>query len=392
MEDPGPVGAAGRLRILFVSNLFPPDIGGPATHISRLAAELHGSGHEVRAVVCAEDARARGGEPYPVRRVSRRLPVPTRFALVFAWSWWWALRSDLVYINGLELPGVLAGLLSGRPRVLKVVGDFAWEYALRHGWTDDGIDDFQRRSYPAKAEAVRLIQRLYCALSSKVVVPSRYLGRLVEGWGVPPAKTRVIANALTGEPKVRLDREEIRRRLAVQGPMVLTVARLYSWKKVDDLIRLSPRFAMDATLVVVGDGPERGRLEALARGTGARCVFAGAVPQEDVYSYLAASDAFVLNTRYEGMSHVILEARWAGAPIVTTSVGGNLEILEHGRNALLVEYGDHEALVAAVNSLLEDRALATRLSAAARHGLEHYRWERQVGETLDLCLQTARRG
>ena len=377
------------MRVLFVSNLFPPDIGGPATHISRLAAELHERGHAVRAVVCTDGDTDPGSEPYPVKRVSRRLPVPLRFAHVFVWVWLWALRSDIVYVNGLELPAVFGGAAAFKPRILKVVGDFAWEYATRQLWTSDTIDEFQTRRYAIKVELVRFAQMLYCKFATRVVVPSLYLKGLVGGWGVPPRKVVVINNALTGRPQIRIDADDLRRSVGVDGPMVLTVARLYSWKKIDDLIRMSLSFGPDATLVIAGDGPERGFLESLARTEGARAKFIGAVPQADVYSYLAAADVFVLNTSYEGMSHVLLEARWAGAKIVTTTVGGNLEILEDRINALLVDYGDHAAMIEAVRALLSDRSLGCRLSDAARQGLAQYRWDRLVEETVSLCKATA---
>ena len=377
------------MRVLFVSNLFPPDIGGPATHISRLAAELHDRGHTVRAVVCADGDTGPGPEPYPVKRISRRLPVPLRFARVFIWVWLWALRSDIVYINGLELPAVFGGAAAFKPRVLKVVGDFAWEYATRQLWTSDTIDEFQTRRYAVKVELVRLAQVLYCKFATRVVVPSLYLKGLVGGWGVPPRKVVVINNALTGRPEIRIGADELRRQVGVDGPMVLTMARLYSWKKIDDLIRMSLSFGPDATLVIAGDGPERGFLESLAKTEGARVKFVGAVPQADVYSYLAAADIFVLNTSYEGMSHVLLEARWAGARIVTTTVGGNLEILQDRVNALLVDYGDRKAMIEAVRALLSDRSLGCRLSDTARQGLAQYRWDRLVEETLLLCKATA---
>ena len=377
------------MRVLFVSNLFPPDIGGPATHISRLAAELHERGYAVRAVVCTDGDTSPGPEPYPVKRVSRRLPVPLRFAHVFVWVWLWALRSDIVYVNGLELPAVFGGAVAFKPRILKVVGDFAWEYATRQLWTSDTIDEFQTRRYAIKVELVRFAQMLYCKFATRVVVPSLYLKGLVGGWGIPPRKVVVINNALTSKPQIRIDAGDLRRSVGVDGPMVLTVARLYSWKKIDDLIRMSLSFGPDATLVIAGDGPERGFLETLARTEGARAKFIGAVPQADVYSYLAAADAFVLNTSYEGMSHVLLEARWAGAKIVTTAVGGNLEILEDRINALLVDYGDHEAMIEAVRALLTDRSLGCRLSDAARRGLAQYRWDRLVEETVSLCKGTA---
>lgn len=378
------------MRILLISNLFPPDIGGPATHISRLASELYARGHRVRVIVCADNPRISSSEPYSVHRISRRLPVPFRFTIVFFWTWLSALFSDVVYINGLELPATAGARLAFRSPVLKIVGDFSWEYAIRHGWTDDGIDDYQSANYPKKVELVRLVQKLYCRLAGRIIVPSNYLQSLVAGWGIPESNITVINNSLVEEVHSNQNISDVRLKLGISGPLVLTVARLYPWKQVDDLIRMTPHLSDEAVLVIVGDGPERGLLETLALDLDAQVVFVGAVAQQDVYSYLAAADVFVLNTRYEGMSHVLLEARRAGAPIVTTNVGGNVEILDTGRNGLLVPYGDRSAMIAAINQILEDRDLADRLGNNARDGMDRYSWDRQVTETLQqLCASAS---
>ncbi|SVE16928.1 uncharacterized protein METZ01_LOCUS469782, partial [marine metagenome] len=160
------------MRILLISNLFPPDIGGPATHISRLAGELYARGHRVRVIVCADNPQISSNEPYSVHRISRRLPVPLRFTIVFIWTWLTALFSDVVYINGLELPATAGARFAFRPTVLKIVGDFSWEYAIRHNWTDDGIDAYQSANYPKKIELVRVAQNLYCRLAGRIIVPS----------------------------------------------------------------------------------------------------------------------------------------------------------------------------------------------------------------------------
>lgn len=371
------------MRILFVSNLFPPDIGGPATHISRTAQEMHANGHEVRAVVCCV-ANSATEDQYPVKRISRHLPVVLRFTLVFFWVFVWSLRADVVYINGLELPATFASRISRTRSLLKVVGDFSWEYAIRHEWTDDSIDDFQNRRYPAKVELVRWVQRAYCRMADELVTPSKYVRELVEGWGVPNHRVHVVNNSLTRSPKLVLPIDTLREELSGDGPIVITVARLYSWKKIDELIRIANQFSRGATLVIVGDGPERKYLECLAEKCANRVVFTGAIDQSEVVSYLAAADVFVLNTRYEGMSHVLLEARWAKTPIVTTSIRGNLEILQHEYNALLVPFGCNKELCRAVNSILENPNRGSALANRAKDGMEHYSWKRQVRETAEL--------
>ncbi len=374
------------MRITLVSNIFPPAVGGPATHIYHLAMTLHDRGHRVRAVVCTDDPEGAVRPPFPLVRVSWAVPVPLRYALVLWHTWRAARRSDVVYINGIELPSSLGARLAGRPRVLKVVGDWAWESALRRGLTDLGVEDFQHARHGLRVRALRWMERLYCRLANLIVVPSAYVGELVRGWGVPPERIRIIHNALPQEPRTDLTRAAARAELGLHGPIVCNVSRLYAWKRVDELIRMVSGFDAGATLLIVGDGPERPRLERVASETGVcnRVRFVGAVPHERVAAYLRAADVAVLNTDYEGLSHTLVEARWVGVPIVTTDIGGNREILTHDRNALLVPPGDPDAFTAAVNRVLGDRELAARLVAAAKQGVEHFRWDRLIDETLEM--------
>ena len=254
------------------------------------------------------------------------------------------------------------------------------------GLTDVGLEEFQCGPRGLRFSFFRAIQRFYCRLACVVVVPSGYVGEIVRGWGVPAGKIRVIRNALTHQPLSEVSRAQAQSALGLSGPVVCSVARLYPWKRVDDLIRMAPAFHQNAVLVIVGDGPEQPRLKRLARAIGVadRTVFAGRVPLDRVALYLRAADVFALNTQYEGLSHTLIEARHIETPIVTTDVGGNREVLQHARNALLAPYGDRDAFIAAVNRVLDDPDLARRLAAAGGRDLEEFRWERLVRETLDL--------
>ncbi len=374
------------MRLTLVSNIFPPAVGGPATHVYHLAEALHQRGHAVRVVAGTDDPEGVVKVPYPLVRVSWSMPVPLRYLRVMWHTWRAALRSDVVYINGIELPASIGALLAGRPRVLKVVGDWAWESAIRRELTTLGIEPFQNAAHGVKTRMFRAIQRFYCRLASVVVVPSAYVGSLVAGWGVDAGKTQVIQNALTSTPRPDEEPEAVRQSLGLRGPVVCNVSRLYPWKHVDALVRMVPRFENAAALLVVGGGPELPRLERLAQEVGVadRVVFTGDVPHDRVATYLRASQVCVLNTQYEGLSHTLVEARHVGTPIVTTDIGGNREILRHGHSALLVPFGDDDAFVQAVNRVLNDPAYGARLAGAAKTGLEHFRWDRLVDQTLDV--------
>ena len=309
--------------------------------------------------------------------------------------------ADALYVQGLagpEMVAVLAGTLLRRPVALKIVGDNAWEYAIRTGLTHDGIDEFQRMSYPPKLRAVRALVHGYARLVTCLIVPSEYLKGIVRGWGVPKARVRVIRNALTTTVATPEEKEEARRwaceTLHVAEPLVVTSARLYPWKNLDFLIRLVPDFPAHARLVIVGGGPEHQRLEQeIARlGLQERVHITGNVSHADVQRYLRAADVFVLNTRYEGLSHVMLEAMAAGTPVVASRVGGNPEVIDDGRNGLLVPLDDGPAIVGAIGHLLDNPDEATCLVDAARRDVVGFSWQELVNTTERTLVETANRG
>jgi glycosyltransferase involved in cell wall biosynthesis len=311
--------------------------------------------------------------------------------IVLLWVLWYARRADVVYVNGLELPGVLGSRLMRKPSALKVVGDFAWEYAVRHGWTDDGIDHFQSARYGRKVELVRKVEHWYALHVDRVITPSLYLKGIVSGWGVPPERISVVYNALTSRFDGKMTREEARRQIGLNGTLVLTVARLYKWKNIDELIRLVPDLPPESKLVIVGDGPEEAFLKGLAGelGVADRVVFVGRVAQSRVALYLRAADVFVLNTRYEGLSHTILECMDVGIPVVATAVGGNMELIEDGVNGFLVPVDDRKQIVSAVRKLLYDERVRDSFVERSKEKVKDSSWDRLVDTVVATLEQVA---
>lgn len=149
---------------------------------------------------------------------------------------------------------------------------------------------------------------------------------------------------------------------AAAGKRVGSVGRLVREKNYPLLIRAVAGIP-GAELVLVGDGPLRGEL------TGAQLLGARA----DIPELLGGFDVFAMSSSTEGMSIALLEAMAAGCPIVVTAVGGNTQLIEHGVTGLVVPPDDEPALRTAIARLLDDRALAGRLGAAARaKAREHY--------------------
>lgn len=166
------------------------------------------------------------------------------------------------------------------------------------------------------------------------------------------------------------DREEWRRRHGLKGLRVLlVVSRLVAWKRVDRGIRCLADLKRggshdDVVLLVVGDGPERPKLERLAEELGVRksVRFAGALPHADVASYFASADVFLALYDVSNLSNPLLEAIHFGVPVVTIHDGSTDGLLDHDVHAVIVpRQGMEEALATAVSRLLDDEPERERL-------------------------------
>jgi glycosyltransferase involved in cell wall biosynthesis len=171
---------------------------------------------------------------------------------------------------------------------------------------------------------------------------------------------------LADTPAVRARAVNLRGELG--GPLVLFTGRLVPYKGVDVLLRAMA--TVNARLVVVGDGPLRGALEAQARATcGGRVTFAGIVADHELTALYHACDVFVLPsvTRAEAFGMVQIEAMACGKPVVSTSVPSGVPwVNQHQETGLIVPPADPDALAGAVRCLLGDASLRARLGDGGR--------------------------
>jgi glycosyltransferase involved in cell wall biosynthesis len=385
---------ARHLSILIASGTFHPESGGPPTYLLTLGRELIRRGHAVRVVTYGDGPGAPTSRryPYPVHRIPRGLPVPSRLALFAREVWRYGRQADLLFVNDYGLPATLANLALRKPVVMKVVGDFAWEYAVRHGLIppDEPFEQFQRSRYSRKVEALRLMQRTYVQAADRVIVPSSFVQWYVEGWGADPARVRIVHNAVEDlTAGLGPDRDAVRANLGVapHERIVLAVVRLTRWKGIDTVIAaldgLLKAEQPDARLVVVGDGPDRARLGSLASALPDGAVrFVGELPRSEVGRWLYAADALTLLSGYEGLSHVLLEAMAAGLPVLVSDVGGNRALVRDGYDGLIVPFGDVEATQHGLAALLTDGDLSQRIRDNARQVAAERTIDRMVDQTL----------
>jgi glycosyltransferase involved in cell wall biosynthesis len=365
------------LNVLIVTGIFPPDIGGPATYVPTMASELVKRGHKLTVVTLSDrldhDDRSYS---FPIHRIRRGLLKPLRFLLTLLRILREGRGAQVLYVNGLYVEAVIANFILCKPLVQKVVGDWAWERSTNKGWVKDNFEKFQKRKYGLKVEFLKSLRSFCVRRADAVIVPSQYLAGAVIHWGVPDSKTIVVYNAVE-LPSLACSTIPLSTRFKI-----VTVGRLVPWKQLDHLIE-AVNECEDAGLVIVGDGPERGRLEALARQRqlADRVYFAGQRSKEETFALIAACDLFVLNSTYEGFPHVVLEAMCAGLPVVATAVGGTPELVRDGENGLLISPNANGALSKTLLKLLSCSEERLRLAAGARETTQRFRRSAMIEAT-----------
>ena len=189
---------------------------------------------------------------------------------------------------------------------------------------------------------------------------------------VPAGRIEIVQNAIRPDWGEEAGKPEnagaLRANLGIPGavPVVLSVGRLSAEKDHLTLLNATVR-APGMHLVIVGDGPERERIENRIRSLGlnGRVTLTG--QQTTAEPYYGIADIAVLSSRTEGSPNALLEAMAAGVPVVATAVGGVPEMVTDGESALLVKPGDPAALAGAMKLLLSDTPMGERLATKARN-------------------------
>ncbi len=344
------------MRVVFLTGIWPPDIGGPATHGPDFARFLRDRGHRVEVVTMSDGEPT--DRPVPVHTVARGRPFVVRYPQVALTGARLARRADLVYATATYAAAATASVAARRPLVAKLVSDPAYERARRYGLFAGSLEAFQATT-GARVDALKRLRTQSLRRARRVVVPSRYLADVAAGWGLEPARIEVLVNPAPPPADVAP---------APLAPNTFVfVGRLTEQKALPVLLD-ALGLVDGASLEIVGDGPERAALErrVSSNGLAGRVRFSGALPRDQVLAPLAGARAAVLSSAWENLPHAAVEALAVGTPVVSTAVGGVPEVVADGENGLLVPPNDAPALAAAMRSILVDDELRARLAAAAQ--------------------------
>jgi phosphatidylinositol alpha-1,6-mannosyltransferase len=340
------------LRALLLTPDFPPAHGGIQQWGIRLAEHLEAKTR----VVTLAGAAGRDGSP-GVRRVrSMRHSGPAAVA---------ALNAAALHDGLSARPDVILSL-----HLFTAPGALALSRTLRRPW----IQWVHAMEFPQKPALARLAVNG----ADAIVAVSRYSRSLALDAGADASQVRIVP------PGVDLPHDN-GRAARLDRPTIVTVSRLAErYKGHDTLARAMPLVSArvpGAQWVVLGDGPLRGALEALARSCGADARFLGAVSDAERDGWLDRAHVFCMPSRLpaggfagEGFGIVFLEAGLHGLPVVAGDVGGARDAVRQGETGLLVDPTDHVALADALTRLLLEPERAVRMGAAGARWARAHAW------------------
>lgn len=286
---------------------------------------------------------------------------------------------DVIHTHGLRanLAGRLAGRAKGVPVVTTVHSAISRDYAnaLKQFWAPR-------------------IDNLTLSLTDRFIVVSEAIKEDLVNRGMPPENISIVYNGVD-IPGERPPSSDGRTRIGLYAEqfVVGTVARLEPNKGIKYLIRaakeLKPKLA-NVKVVVIGAGRDRQELERESERLGLTDIIDFLGFREDARSLMTSFDVFTLPSLMEGFALVVIEAMAAGIPVVASKVGGVPEIIQDGRNGLLVEPGDPRSLAEAIFKLQESPDLRSMIVAEAYKDFnDRFTTERFVTETENVLEETA---
>ncbi|MGW2931077.1 glycosyltransferase family 4 protein [Streptomyces sp. NPDC001156] len=358
------------MRVVIVTESFPPDVNGVAHCALQTARHLVDRGHAPLVVAPATGAGSGpdAHAPWPIVRIPSlplpgypqvRVALPSRRVAAAITEH----RADIVHLASpfvLGVRGMAAASRLGIPAVAIYQTDLAG-YA---------------RTYMGAGEAAawRRIRSVHAA-ADRTLAPSSAAQKDLEAHGVP--RVQLWPRGVDTERfRPDLRDESIRRELAPNGELIVGyVGRLAPEKHVE---LLAGACGLDGVrVVVVGDGPS----EATLRNALPGAAFLGRRTGDELARIFASLDVFVHTGPFETFCQTVQEAMASGVPVVAPAAGGPLDLVDHGRTGLLVPPGDADGFRDAVGTLAADPALRAEYGDTARATVEGRTWA-AVGDLL----------
>lgn len=387
------------MKICMIVRTYPPRIGGPGIVVQKVSREFVKRGHEVAIVT----QMTRGAREYEVDggvRIyrTRNISDVNEFTflnlafgvLSFSRKIFELRDYDVFHAHDISVAGFSGCLMRrivSKPFVLKYGGDLVYEYlSIRNpkGWDSSKGIEATVEYAGIMGKIIRMVQDSYFK-TYDVVAPdaSSCVKHLTGYWKVDVKKIRVLVNGVDTvkfSPKAK--------RFGSKKVRLVTTGRIIETKGIDVLLKALTLILKNynVMLTVVGDGPDRARLEGIARDLkiSDKVIFTGKVMPDEMPKYLDDADIFVFPSYKETTPNSLLEAMSAGLPCVVCDIDGVREVVGDDC-AIKVPAGDVSSFAKAMVKLIAEPKMRETIAANARKRIEEaYSWESAIGNYVEL--------
>ena len=377
------------MKILITVGIFPPDIGGPASFVPKIAKHLQENGFEVT-IICLSNEKIVDNESFKIIRILRNQNLMIRWIKTIFKMIYNGRNADTIFVNGLPMEAYIANLFLRKKLIRKIVGDWAWERGRNKGIINDSFDEFQKNKHNLHLEIAKFSRGWTATKADLVITPSVHLKNVVKNWGVSENNLKVIYNGTNIQSKITKKENEVLH--------FITVGRLAPWKNIDKIIQamaILNEKGFNFIFNIVGSGPLNEKLKILVKELKLenKIFFLGQKNTEELNKIYLDSDIYIQASGYEGLPHVILEAINFNLSIISTPIGGTNEILLDGKNGWILELKDKKApdefdLQEIIYELVDNKTKSNNLIHNAKEYLiENFDEDKNLNKYIELFKQ-----
>ena len=311
------------MRILVTVGIFPPDIGGPATFVPKIAKYFQDQlNYEIEILTLSDNKNLNINDDFSVKRIDRNLPIIYRWLKTIFTIYKLGKNKDLIFVNGLGTETTIANIFLKKKIIRKIVGDPVWERTYSKSKISDSFDEFQVKNYGFSISLQKKVRSFSIKKSDIVITPSQHLKNFIQNLGFKN-KIEIINNGV-------FIPEENTNIFTNDQINITIVSRLVSHKNIEKIIRaISDLNNPLIYLNIIGDGPELNQLQKISLESNNKdnIIFHGKLNRDEIDHIFLNSDIYIQASNYEGLPHSLLEAMSYGIPGLCTPVGECKEIL-----------------------------------------------------------------
>ena len=311
------------MRVLVTVGIFPPDIGGPATFVPKIAKYFQDElNYEIEILTLSDNKNSNINDDFSVKRIDRNLPIIYRWLKTIFTIYKLGKNKDLIFVNGLGTETTIANIFLKKKIIRKIVGDPVWERAYSKAKISESFDEFQVKNYGFSISLQKKVRSFSIKKSDIVVTPSQHLKNFILNLGFKN-KIEIINNGV-------FIPEENTNIFTNDQINITIVSRLVSHKNIEKIIKaISDLNSPLINLNIIGDGPELNQLQKISLESNNKdnIIFHGKLNRDDINHIFLKSDIYIQASNYEGLPHSLLEAMSYGIPVLCTPVGECKEIL-----------------------------------------------------------------